>query len=303
MKKLLSMLLVVAMIASMSLVAFAAETNTVSTEIVETDDGITVTVYVTNPVNVSGFVASLAFPSASVSTDKSYTLASDFAACSVTPSSKTGNVKFLATFGTATEKYVTKSGKVAMISFPLTRIDDSADLASAFAYGTSLYVAKINEGTAEYTSAKNADHFVAPVYVDDRTPVGGGETPEEPEGSWAGFEDTDKSTWTSESVDIFAYLDAGKQEVTGAYNGKKVIAFGKNASNKAYAAGEYGIKIGINEYPGAAPVEAGKVFAIVLIDTNNDTKVGDTSYTYSIWTIEDDKTVEKTNGLSAVIAQ
>lgn len=177
MKKIFSLLLVVAMLASLSMVASAATNNVMSTEVVETTEGITVTVYITNPANVAGFTASLAFPT-TLTTDKSYTLAEDFAACSVTPSSKTASgtnqVRFQATFGTATDKFVTKTGKVAVISFPLTRTDATAEYASDdFAYASGLYAAKMTLGdNTEYkqTAAAAAAQFTAPVYSDERAP-------------------------------------------------------------------------------------------------------------------------------------
>ena len=177
MKKLFSLLLVVAMFASMSVVSFAATgANDASWEIVETAEGITATYYITNPQNVSAFTAAIAFDSTKVSADKNtaYTLGEDFAGSTVSPGSKSGNVKFAQTFGTATDRYVTKEGKVEAISFNFTRVDAEADLTNAFSYGTSLYVAKVTTSVdgsvTEYTSAKAADHFAAPVYKDARTP-------------------------------------------------------------------------------------------------------------------------------------
>lgn len=172
MKKLFSLLLVAAMLASMSVVAFAATgTNDVSWEIVETAEGITATYYITNPKNVSGFTAAIAFDATKVAADKNtpYTLGADFAGTTVSPGSKAGNVKFAQTFGTATDRYVTKTGKVECLSFNFTRVDEAADLTNAFSYGTSLYVAKIASPDGELTSAKAADHFAAPTYKDNRS--------------------------------------------------------------------------------------------------------------------------------------
>jgi hypothetical protein len=106
-----------------------------------------------------------------------YTLGTDFAASSVTPSSKTGQVKFAGTFGTATDKYVTKSGKVKVISFSFTRgaTNDTVYTSSDFTLGTGLYVSKISIGDG--TELKNAGsgsspaNFVAPVYTDNRAPA------------------------------------------------------------------------------------------------------------------------------------
>jgi len=291
MKKLLSMLLVVAMIASMSLVAFAADTNTVSVEIVETDAGIVATFYVTNPSSVSAFTAALTFPSSKVLADKntSYTLAEDFAGTTVAPGSKTGNVKFAQTFGTSTDRYVTKSGKVAMISFPFTRVDADAELTSAdFAYGTSLYVSKITAGT-EFTSAKNADNFVAPVYIDDRTK----DDPDpEPTVEWDGFTTEETKNWATG----FKFVADEEKNTSTSYTGKKVIAFGKNASGDTLTAGSYGIQIGENQYAGQAPVDAGAVFAIILVDSA-DTKITAESYSYSIY----DSTGVVKAGLTATV--
>ncbi|MBR5238979.1 MAG: hypothetical protein IKW04_00190 [Clostridia bacterium] len=174
MKKLFSLLLVVAMFASMSVVSFAATgTNDVSWEIVETADGITATYYITNPKNVSGFTAAIAFDATKVAADKNtpYTLGADFAGTTVSPGSKAGNVKFAQTFGTATDRYVTKTGKIECLSFNFTRVDADADLSNAFSYGTSLYVAKIASPDGELTSAKAAANFAAPVYIDNRAPI------------------------------------------------------------------------------------------------------------------------------------
>lgn len=174
MKKLFSLLLVVAMFASMSVVSFAATgANDASWEIVETADGITATYYITNPEEVSGFTAAIKFDATKVAADKTtpYTLGADFAGTTVSPGSKAGHVKYAQTFGTATDRYVTKTGKIEAISFNFTRVDADADLSAAFEYGTSLYVAKVVTANGEYTSAKNAANFAAPVYVDNRAPI------------------------------------------------------------------------------------------------------------------------------------
>ena len=173
MKKIFSLLVVVAMLASLSLIACADATNTVSIEVVETTAGIVATYYVTNPSNVAGFTASLTFPTA-LTTDKSYTLGTDFSACTVSPASKSGQVKFAGTFGTATEKYVTKSGKVEIISFPLTRgtTDETVYTSDSFGIGTGLYVAKVVLGDAsQITNTANPGNYSAPVYTDNRAPA------------------------------------------------------------------------------------------------------------------------------------
>lgn len=280
MKKLLSMLLVVAMIASMSLVAFAADTNTMSVEIVETDADITVTYYITNPANVSGFTAALNFPSAKVFADKNtaYTLGADFAAAAPSTGSKPGYVKFGAAYSDPS-KYVTKSGKVEAVSYKLTRVDADAVLTSAeFKYSTGLYLSKIGLGDgSQLDNSATADNFVAPVYVDNRTPV----TPPQPEVDAAGATESEinaKQDWTSGE---FKYPTDKVGGTDTAAVGKKVAAFGK--ANVGLTAGNYGVKIGNRYYPGKWDVPADSLFAIIVVNTDGDDAI-EGSYTYSIYT-------------------
>jgi hypothetical protein len=258
MKKLFSLLLVVAMLASLSMVASAAGNNVLSTEIVETTDGIVATVYVTNPNNLSGLTAGFAIPT-TLSSDKSYTAAADFAKAKVTPGTKAGYVKFALAFSD-TADYVTKEGKVEVLSFALTRADEAAVYASAdFSYPTSgLYCSKVMEGTTEYNTktAGHAAYFVAPVYTDSRAPI--------VEDKWEAGEDV--------VADAFkADLDAKIDYV------KAIAVFGKNAAGT-----DYTVTFGANSYAGTAVV--GQPWAMVLYDDGSlgYDLIGADSYAYTV---------------------
>lgn len=184
MKKLFSLLLVVAMIASMLIVSFAADTNVIGVVLNETAEGITVTYQITNPSDLSAVTAALQFPIALSCDTNAYTAGEKFSAgYTISTASKEYAsdefecVKFTGTFGSNTDKFVTETGTFDIVTFKLTR--DAADTAvytsADFAYSTkSAYVAKVVLGSGtNYTSKANADQFTAPVYTDNR----GGNTP------------------------------------------------------------------------------------------------------------------------------
>lgn len=249
MKKLVSLLLVVTMIASLSLVAFADVTeNIMKTTITETADGINVVVSISNPNNFSGGLASLVFPAA-LSVDKTaYTLGDNFTKLTVAPASKSGQVKYTFSFG-AESDFVTATGDVVVLSYKLTRDsgNDAVYTSSDFKYGTGLYKGQVTykSGTTSITKnstdSASADYFSAPVYTDARVPA-----------------TTDK--WEAQDTAPTGWTNPATEGATS------VVVFGKNATAKTLADGDYKVKFGDNEYEGKASSGDVSYWAIVIYD-------------------------------------
>lgn len=183
MKKLFSLLLVVAMIASMSIVSFAADTNVMKAVLDETAEGIAVTVTVTNPSELFASVVSFSVPK-NLTWDTTYTLGSDFAAMTkITPTFNTSKADYnrvrMNMSCAATEDAITASGEKTLFTLVLTRdAGNEATYTSAdFAFiNASGYYTNISPVTGtKLESTKNADNFIAPVYTDSRA---GGEEKE-----------------------------------------------------------------------------------------------------------------------------
>ena len=181
MKKVFSLLLVVAMLASLSLVAFAAEPNAAGgmhTIVTETADDITVDVYVTNIANCSGFNFIMNTETLTY-VDGSAVLGNLFAVGKLTPTISAGKIKFVHSF-TDLSQYLTEEGTVLALSFKVAKTTDLTEN-NIFTYGDkSTTACKIGTGTGgtvagqaagnNFTSAKVPAYFTK-AYVDARTPV------------------------------------------------------------------------------------------------------------------------------------
>lgn len=182
MKKLFSLLLVVAMIASMSIVSFAADTNVMKAVFDETAEGILVTVTVTNPTEFYSTVVSFKTPK-NLTWDKTFTMGAGFeamagatAATFNTSKADMNRARMNLAFP-STDAAVTASGEKTLFTFVLTRDagNDVAYTSADFAYlNASGYYTNISPVTGtKLESTKNPDNFIAPVYEDKR----GGNTP------------------------------------------------------------------------------------------------------------------------------
>lgn len=305
MKKIFSLLMVVAIVLTMSVATMAADpVSGMKFLVTETDSDITVSVIIGNYVSLSGYTASLATTAVTYVED-SYVNKLSFD--KVTPTlNKAGIIQF-ALAASDSSLYTTNDGDVEAFTFKVAKVDPSKELSvadfahaektlnySKMACASTGSICGIEAPGNNFNNKKQPSYFTVE-YVDDRTK----DDPDpEPTVEWDGFTTAETADWNTN----FAYkAEDGGEDITAGYTGKKVVAFGKNATTGTLAAETYGIKIGKNAYAGMLPVDAGKVFAIILIDSNNDTKVGDTSYFYSIWNGTEDNIVK--SGLQATIAQ
>ncbi len=176
MKKVFSLLLVVAMLVSLSLVASAAgnEAGGMHTVITEGETDVTVEVYLNNIDYCGGFNLLLLSDKVTYDVD-SAVLGDDFAvgkltAADVAPSgTRPAHIKMVHTF-TDLSQYVTADSVLAL-TFKAEKLDPNATLTAAdFAYGTSaLTVSKVVTGTGgtvaglaagnNFTSAKQPAYF------------------------------------------------------------------------------------------------------------------------------------------------
>ena len=182
MKKVFSLLLVVAMLASLSVVAFAAPANEAGgmhTVITETDEGITVTVYANNVVNCNGFLFQL------LSDAITYKDGLDVNAAFDSRLSATNESIMKFSYGMTTTNYITEAGSTKLLSFNATKVNPAAELSEAdFAYGikinnlskvtttTGSTVAGISAGTSNFATNKTAAQaYFTLDYVNDKAPV------------------------------------------------------------------------------------------------------------------------------------
>lgn len=182
MKKVFSLLLVVAMLASLSLVAFAAEPNAAGgmhAIVTETAEDITVDVYVTNIDYCAGFNFIMT-TDALTYVDGSAVLGDLFAVGKLTPSTKAGQIKFVHSF-TDLSQYPTEAGTVLALSFKVEKTVETLTEENIFTYGNkSTTASKVVTGTGgtvagqaagnNFTSAKVPAYFTK-AYVDARTPI------------------------------------------------------------------------------------------------------------------------------------
>ena len=180
MKKVFSLLLVVAMLASLSLVAFAAEPNAAGgmhAIVTETAEDITVDVYVTNIDYCAGFNFIMT-TDALTYVDGSAVLGDKFAVGKLTPSTKAGQIKFVHSF-TDLSQYPTEEGTLLALSFKVEKAVETLTEENIFTYGTkSTTASKVVTGTGgtvagqeagnNFTSAKVPAYFTK-AYVDART--------------------------------------------------------------------------------------------------------------------------------------
>lgn len=254
MKKIISLLMVVAVVLTMSLTSFAAAPiQGMHTIITETDSDITVTVKVGNVVNFNG--ATTYLKTSAVTYAGSYELGDKVAGWTVTPTTnKAGYIKFVIST-TDAASYITEAGEFEVISYKVAKADASATLSAAdFAYGTgTLDVSKVTTPTGgtvagqaagnNFTSKKVPDYFTLE-YVDARTPA-----------------PADDKWEADEEATIADLADLGTIEVAGeAVDYVRAVAiFGKNAAGTTYT-----VTFGANTYEGEAVV--GQPWAMVLYD-------------------------------------
>lgn len=183
MKKVFSLLLVVAMLVSLSLVASAAPANEAGgmhTVITETDTDITVDVYVANAIGCSS-ITSYIVTDAVTFVDGSAVVGDVFDGASVTPTTnKAGYIKFVLAHTDAANFFDTDEAVLAL-SYKVAKVDPAAELSEAdFSYSTStIKVSKVVTSSSgivagvaggnNFTSAKQPAYFTIE-YVDDREP-------------------------------------------------------------------------------------------------------------------------------------
>lgn len=183
MKKVFSLLLVVAMLASLSLVAFAAEPNAAGgmhTVITETDEGITVTVYANKVNKLNSFTFNLQSSAITYAGDLKVNAAFDTKLAD--PSATSMKVNYSST---SAATYIT-ADSVEILSFKATKVDADATLTEAdFAYGTKINnlsklttasntdtIAGVAAGPSNFASNKSAyQQYFTLEYVDARTPA------------------------------------------------------------------------------------------------------------------------------------
>ncbi len=182
MKKVFSLLLVVAMLASLSLVASAAPANEAGgmhTVITETDEGITVAVYANNVVDCNGFLFQLLSDAITYKDGLDVNAAFDSRLAATSEST----MKF--SYGMTTTNYITSAGSTKLLSFNATKVNPEATLTEAdFAYGTKINnlskittatgstVAGISAGTSNFATNKSAAQVYFTIeYVDAREPI------------------------------------------------------------------------------------------------------------------------------------
>ncbi|MBQ7950751.1 MAG: hypothetical protein IJ278_03430 [Clostridia bacterium] len=177
MKKVFSLLLVVAMLVSMSVVASAAPANAAGgmhTVLTESETDITVDIYVSNVVGCSGFT-SLALVDGLTYVDGSAVLGDLFAAGKLTvTTSKAGQIKMTHTH-TDLANVFDNAGTVLAMSYKVTKDDPTATLTEDnFKMGTTaLTVSKVVTKTGgtvagiaagnNFTSAKQPAYFTVEV--------------------------------------------------------------------------------------------------------------------------------------------
>lgn len=289
MKKIFSLLMVAAIVLTMSLTSFAADTvSGMETIITETDTDITITVKVGNVVNMNGITTYVKTTAVTYVAD-SYVVGEKVSDWTVTPTTdRAGFIKFVVST-TDSAKYITEAGDFDVISYKVIKADSSKELSAAdFTYGTgTLDISKVTTPTGgtvagiaagnNFTSKKQPSYFTVD-YIDNRKPAA--------EDKWEAGSDADltseeKAAWD----DAFKFKTStdGEDEATGtAPAGKKLVIFAKNATAKTLTAGSYGVRIGNNDYPGRAAVDNGKAWAIIILDENGK-KVAKDSYNYTAY--------------------
>jgi hypothetical protein len=279
MKKIFSILLVVAMVASLSLVSFAA-TQGMKTTITETDSDITVTVTVGN-VDGCNSVTALMLSDKVTLVDGSVEAGAKFAGATYTAPTTKYPFKFVYTFTDAAD-YITDAGEFVVLTYKVAKVDASYELSAAdFAYGTgTLDISKITTkggnntvaGIAagnNFTSKKQPAYFTIE-YVDERTKEPDPEPEEE-------FEIT-KTEAAIAGTDTMK--DENGADVAAA--GDKVVAiFAKNVSDTELVAGSYGIVFGGVRYAGQLAVPAKTAWAIKLVGSAEQLPAG--SYAYGVF--------------------
>ncbi len=184
MKKVFSLLLVVAMLVSMAVVASAAPANQAGgmhTVITETDTDITVDIYLNN-INYCGGFNSLLLTDAVTYVAGSAVLGDSFAVGKLTDTqNKAGQIKMIHTFSDLGQ-YVTNTGSLLALSYKVEKVNPDVELEEAdFAMGaTALTTSKVTTGTGgtiagveagnNFTSQKQPAYFTIE-YVDARAPI------------------------------------------------------------------------------------------------------------------------------------
>ncbi|MBE7018502.1 MAG: hypothetical protein E7413_01275 [Ruminococcaceae bacterium] len=156
MKKVFSLLLVVAMLASLSLVSFAADPHKDGgMHTVITDNGATATVevYVTNVNACAGF-NSILLTTAATYVEGSAVLGEKFATCVLNDTqNKPGQIKMIGSFSDL-GNYVTEKGTLLAVSYTVNKVDAATKLTEAdFAYGDKALTASKIPTSAGYTVA------------------------------------------------------------------------------------------------------------------------------------------------------
>lgn len=156
MKKVFSLLLVVAMLASLSLVSFAADPHEDGgMHTVITDNGATATVeiYVTNVEACAGF-NSILLTEAATYVEDSAVLGDKFATCVLNDTqNKAGQIKMIASFSDLSN-YVTEEGTLLAITYTVNKVDAATKLTEAdFAYGDKALTASKIPTSPGYTVA------------------------------------------------------------------------------------------------------------------------------------------------------
>lgn len=183
MKKVFSLLLVVAMLVSLSVVASAAANANggMHTVVTETDTDITVDVYIANAESVNGFTHYLLSDAVSFVAG-SAEACGQFAGCDTfSETNKTGYNKYVVAWSAA-EKAATFTAAEKVLTYKVAKIDATAELSAAdFSYSTStIKVSKVNTinggtvagqtGGNSFTTKSQPAYFTID-YVDDRTPI------------------------------------------------------------------------------------------------------------------------------------
>lgn len=265
MKKILSLVVVAAMIMAMAITSFASANATMKATVTETDTDITVAISVKNVDALTGLTAYLVTDDVKYVAD-SVEYGASFANWD-TPvyTGKNDGIKFACDM---TSTSVTSADEVVVITYKVEKVNAEKELsASDFGYGTgTLNQSKlVQEGLTAINSKKNAASFTVE-YVDDRAPA------------------AEETVWTAGAPADTTEFDAAfkfkaedgteKTEVAG----KKLVIFGKGTPAGSLAAGDYKVVIGENEYVGLA--DATEYWAIVIVDEDG-VRVARDSYAYT----------------------
>lgn len=250
MKKIISLLLAVAMIASLSIVSFAADANAAGgmhTVITETETDITVDVYVNNVVDCSS-ITSYIVTDAVTFVDGSAVVGAEFEAATLTPTTnKAGYIKFVL-LHTDAANFFTDAGSVKALSYKVAKVDPAATLSEAdFAYSTSsIKVSKVvtaSTGTVagltagnNFTTAKQPAYFTI-AYVDDRTPTPDPDPIPDP-------------IILGDAAEVLDSADVVASEATETAEGKGVLTFAGKVKAPA-AAEDYGVIVNGRKFFGA----------------------------------------------------